>query len=563
MVAMTPNMMQPGIILLKDGTDTSQGIPQICANISACLTVADIVRTTLGPRGMDKLIHNEGEVTITNDGATVMQLLDIVHPAAKILVDISQSQDDTVGDGTTSVVLICGQLLKEAREFVEDGVAPQTIVKGYRRAVKLAVEQLRKIAVSPEAGCAEASTQNLIKCAETTLTSKLVADYKVFFAQMVVDAVNIIDTDGRGGDVKMIGYKNVPGGSVTDSKLVQGVAFKKCFSYAGFEQCPKSFDNPKVLLLNVELELKAEKDNAEIRLDDVKKYQEIVDAEWKIIYDKLDRCANSGAKVVLSRLPVGDLATQYFADHGIFCAGRVEQQDMLRAAAATGGVVQSTTSDLNEKVLGTCGKFRERQIGKDRYNVFEECKNSSTATIILRGGAEQFLEESQRSLHDAIMIVRRCKGMNSIVGGGGSVELELSRHLRDFSRSVAGKDQLVINAFAKALEVIPRALANNSGGDPTEILNSLRQKHASGQKEGRWYGVDCINVGIQDCYENFIWEPLAIKLNAIQAAADAACTILSIDETIQNQSSYEKNAGGIDGTGGKGKGKGKGKGMRR
>ena len=326
---------------------------------------------------------------------------------------------------------------------------------------------------------------------------------------------------------------------MTDSKLVQGVAFKKCFSYAGFEQCPKSFDNPKVLLLNVELELKAEKDNAEIRLDDVKKYQEIVDAEWKIIYDKLDRCANSGAKVVLSRLPVGDLATQYFADHGIFCAGRVEQQDMLRAAAATGGVVQSTTSDLNEKVLGTCGKFRERQIGKDRYNVFEECKNSSTATIILRGGAEQFLEESQRSLHDAIMIVRRCKGMNSIVGGGGSVELELSRHLRDFSRSVAGKDQLVINAFAKALEVIPRALANNSGGDPTEILNSLRQKHASGQKEGRWYGVDCINVGIQDCYENFIWEPLAIKLNAIQVII--FCRHFSINLSHKLQFNENKN----------------------
>merc|ERR1719313_1442306 len=245
----------------------------------------------------------------------------------------------------------------------------------------------------------------------------------------------------------MIGIKKVTGGAVTDSQLVDGVAFKKTFSYAGFEQQPKYFDNPKILLLNLELELKAEKDNAEVRITDPDQYQSIVDAEWKIIYEKLDLIVKSGAQVVLSRLAIGDLATQYFADRNIFCAGRVEPDDLERTRRAVGAEVQTTVQGIQPSVLGTCGEFEERQIGGDRYNLFMQCPASKTATIILRGGAQQFIDEAHRSIHDAIMIVRRAV-KNTKVVGGGAIEMELSRFLREYARTISGKQQLIINYYA-------------------------------------------------------------------------------------------------------------------
>merc|ERR1719387_2983682 len=388
----------------------------------------------------------------------------------------------------------------------------------------------------------------LIKCAETTLNSKLVADYKNFFVAMSVDAVSMLGEDLA---ISAVGIKKVTGGSVTDTILVEGVAFKKTFSYAGFEQQPKKFTNPKILLLNLELELKAEKDNAEVRITDPDQYQSIVDAEWKIIYEKLDNIAKIGANVVLSRLAIGDLATQYFADRGMFCAGRVEGDDLERTSLAVGAPVQTTVNGLTPDVLGTCGQFEEKQLGGERYNFFIDCPKSKTVTIIIRGGAQQFIDEVDRSLHDAIMIVRRANKNQKVVPGGGAIELELSRFLRDYSRRIDGKQQIVINYFARALECIPRALAANSGGDATDILNKLRQKHHIGGLEGRCYGVDCINIGIFNAYDNFVWEPIMVKENAIASATEEACVILSIDETVKNQQSEKPMS--------KGKGKGKGK----
>merc|ERR1719387_508382 len=301
----------------------------------------------------------------------------------------------------------------------------------------------------------------LIKCAETTLNSKLVADYKEFFGPMVVNAVEMT---GEDLSLSAVGIKKVVGGSVTDTVLVHGVAFKKTFSYAGFEQQPKKFTNPKILLLNLELELKAEKDNAEIRITDPDQYQSIVDAEWAIIYEKLDLIANSGAKVVLSRLAIGDLATQYFADRDIFCAGRVEGDDLERTRRATGAEVQTTVQGITPEVLGTCGEFEEKQIGGERYNLFRQCSGTKSSTIIIRGGAQQFIDEAERSLHDAIMIVRRAMRNTKVVGGGGAIEMELSRFLREYARTISGKQQLVINYYARALECIPVTLAQNSGG---------------------------------------------------------------------------------------------------
>jgi len=381
--------MRPNIVLLKDGTDTSQGKAQIISNINACSAVVEIVKSTLGPRGMDKLIETGGQETITNDGATVMKKLQIVHPAAKILVDISRAQDAEVGDGTTSVVVLAGELLKEAKSFLEDGLVAPQIIKGYRVACDLALGKLQDMSIDLSSKTPAEKRDMLIKCAETTLNSKLVADFKVFFAEMVVNAISMIGDDAP---ISAVGIKKVPGGSLTDTMLIDGVAFKKTFSYAGFEQQPKQFTNPKILLLSLELELKAEKDNAEVRITDPDQYQSIVDAEWNIIYEKLDLIVKSGAQVVLSRLAIGDLATQYFADRGIFCAGRVENEDLERTRRATGAEVQTTVQGISPSVLGTCGAFEEKQVGSERFNFFKQCPQTKSSTIVIRGGAQQFME---------------------------------------------------------------------------------------------------------------------------------------------------------------------------
>ncbi|GAB4845277.1 T-complex protein 1 subunit eta [Ancistrocladus abbreviatus] len=525
-------MLQPQIILLKEGTDTSQGKPQLVSNINACCAVADVLRTTLGPRGMDKLIHDDkGKTTISNDGATIMKLLDIVHPAAKILVDIAKSQDSEVGDGTTTVVLLAGEFLKEAKPFIEDGVHPQNLIRSYRSACQLAMYKIKELAVSIEGKSLEEKKSLLAKCAATTLSSKLIGGEKEFFAAMVVDAVLAIGSDDR---LNLIGIKKVPGGNMRDSFLVNGVAFKKTFSYAGF-QTPSQ-------------------------------YQSIVDAEWNIIYDKLDKCVQSGAKIVLSRLAIGDLATQYFADRDIFCAGRVTEEDLQRVAAATGGTVQTSVNNIIDEVLGSCEVFEEKQVGNERFNIFSGCPSGQTATIVLRGGADQFIDEAERSLHDAIMIVRRALKNSTVVPGGGAIDMEISRHLRQHARTIAGKSQLFINSYAKALEVIPRQLCDNAGFDATDVLNKLRQKHALPSGEGANYGVDIDTGGIADSFANFVWEPAVVKINAINAATEASCLVLSVDETVKNpKSESAQGEAAASAMGGRGRGGGafRGRGMRR
>uniref|UniRef100_A0A8C4QQ33 T-complex protein 1 subunit eta n=1 Tax=Eptatretus burgeri TaxID=7764 RepID=A0A8C4QQ33_EPTBU len=525
-------MMHAPIILLKEGTDSSQGIPQLVSNISACQVVAEAVRTTLGPRGMDKLIlDSSGKATISNDGATILKLLDVVHPAAKMLVDIARAQDAEVGDGTTSVTLLAAELLKQAKPHVEEGIHPQLIIRAYRKGATLAVKRILEIAVKVKKEDKEEFMHLLRQCAATALSSKLVARQKEFFADLVVQAVGMLDEHLP---LNMIGIKKIQGGDIEASRLVAGVAFKKTFSYAGFEMQPKHYENPLIALLNIELELKAEKENAEIRLKSVQEYQAVVEAEWSILYEKLEKIVTSGARVVLSRLAIGDVATQYFADRDIFCAGRVAEDDLRRTMMACGGAIQTNVSDLPEHVLGCCQSFEEIQIGSERYNIFAGCPQAKTCTILLRGGTEQFMEETERSLHDAIMIVRRATKSDAVVGGGGAVEMEVSRFLREASRAEPGKQQLPLAGFARALEVVPRQLCSNAGFDATSMLNRLRQQHAQGHL---WSGVDVVNEGVTDTFTACVWEPALVKVNAITAACEAACLILSVDETIRNPKS--------------------------
>jgi len=516
--------------LLKEGTDTSQGIPQIVSNINACQVIGEAIKTTLGPRGMDKMVIDARAKThISNDGATILQLLDIVHPAAKTLVDIAKSQDAEIGDGTTSVTLLACEFMTAMKRYVEDKVHPLLIVRALRRSSGLAVEKIKELAVNAMGdGSPESRRDTLEKCASTAMSSKLVAANKDFFSKMVVDAVMAIDQDLM--PLEMIGIKKVPGGALEESQLINGVAFKKTFSYAGFEMQKKKYEKPMIALLNVELELKAEKENAEVRVTNVKDYQKVVDAEWEILYEKLEACHKSGANVVLSKLPIGDVATQYFADRGMFCAGRVPEEDLKRTMKACGGSIVSSCSNLNENQLGTCEQFYEDQVGGERFNFFEGCPSAKTCTMLLRGGAEQFLEETERSLHDAIMIVRRASKHDRVVAGGGAIEMEISKFLRNHSRTIKGKEQMLINAYAKALEIIPQQLCDNAGFDSTNLLNKLRKAHAEGQI---WAGVDVNSEGVSDNFAKFVWEPALVKINAIQAATEAACSVLSVDWTIK------------------------------
>jgi len=537
---------KPTIIVLKDGTDSSQGKPQLLSNITSCQIIADAVRTTLGPRGMDKLIVNaKGEATISNDGATIMKLLEIVHPAAKTLVDIAKSQDAEVGDGTTSVVLLASEFLAQLRPYIEEGVHPQVVIRAMRKGTKMAVDKIKEIAVKVKKDDPAEMRSLLEKCAQTALNSKLIAGQKEFFGSMVVDAVMCLDALLP---LNMIGIKKVTGGALEDSLLVKGVAFKKTFSYAGFEMQKKKMVNPKIALLNIELELKSEKENAEVRVDNVEEYQLVVDAEWNILYEKLQKLHDAGATVVLSKLPIGDVATQWFADRGMFCAGRVVEEDLKRTMKACGGSIQSTVQNLEKdtSVLGTAEMMEEIQIGSERYNLFTGCPKAKTCTFIIRGGAEQFMEETERSLHDAIMIVRRAMKNDSVVAGGGAVEMEVSKHLRDFSRTIYGKEQLLISAMAKAFEVIPRQLCDNAGFDSTNVLNKLRHRHAHGSV---WSGVDIRSEDVADNFEAFIWEPSIVKVNAITAASEAAQLILSIDETIKAPSNKPTPQGPLPGRG--------------
>ncbi|GCE97507.1 T-complex protein 1 subunit eta [Zygosaccharomyces mellis] len=534
----------PTIVVLKEGTDTSQGRGQIISNINACVAVQEALKPTLGPLGSDILIvSGSGKTTISNDGATILKLLDVVHPAAKSLVDISRAQDAEVGDGTTSVTILAGELMKEAKPFLEEGISSHIIMKGYRQAVSLATAKIQELAVD----ISDKGSENralLERCAKTAMTSKLIYKNADFFVKMCVDAVLSLDRNDL--DDKLIGIKKIPGGAMEESMFINGVAFKKTFSYAGFEQQPKRFKNPKILSLNLELELKAEKDNAEVRVEHVDDYQAIVDAEWQLILNKLKQIEDTGANIVLSKLPIGDLATQYFADRNIFCAGRVSGDDLNRVILAVGGSIQSTTTDIRPEYLGTCDKFEEIQIGSERYNVFEGCTKAKTCTLLLRGGAEQVIAEVERSLHDAIMVVKRALQNKLIVAGGGATEMEISRHLRDYSKTVAGKQQLIINAFAKALEVIPRQLCENAGFDSIEILNRLRMAHSKGEK---WYGVDFEIENIGDNFAKFVWEPALVKVNELNSAAEATNLILSVDETITNKDSASNSGAPPQGRG--------------
>lgn len=499
-----------------EAQDTREGIPQIISNINSWLSVSETLKTTLGPYGRDKMFMINDEILITNDGATILKNMKLEHPAAKLLTVISESQDTEVGDGTTSVVLLACEILEHLKTLIQDKLDIKLIKNTLKEAEKTCLDILDSLKI-------DFTDELLYKIASTSLTSKILKYNSEHFSKMIVDTLKEIENVN---DERLLGIKKVTGGSIKDSCAIDGVAFEKVFTYAGYEQQPKKIEKPKIICLNIELEWKKERENCEIRTKNVEEYQAVVDAEWKLIKDRLDQIIDTGANVVLSCLPIGDYATQYFARKNIFCAGRVAKEDLFRVIHSCGGKIYNSTHFFKE--IGECDFFEECQVGKLRYNFFRGGSKKSF-TLLLRGPGNDILNEVERSVHDAVMVVKKTIQHKQVVTGGGSTEMELSRLLRNIA--ISSKDKRALMIFmnlSRAFEVIPFQLAKNFGLDAMEVIQKLRYDH---QRENIHEGVSIIK-GTANMLEDGVVEPLLVKKSMIKAAISAVTTLLMVDTTI-------------------------------
>lgn len=495
---MVQYLFQPEKVL-----DCRTGIQQIVSNIEVCESVATLLSTTLGPYGLDKLFYGK-KLLLSNDGATILENMNFRHPIGKLICQLSKSQDNEVGDGTTSVVLLLSGILNSIKPLVEDNFPIEVIIKSLRDIKTLCISHLETLKI-------DFTVENIEKLAETCLNSKNIRSDKEHFAKMIIRALSF-ESD--------VNVRKIPGGSLSDSGLVEGIAFEKTFTYAGYEQQPKKITNAKICCLNVELEWMRERENAEMRINSVEEYQKTVDAEWKLITDKLDEIIESGANVVLSSQSIGDYATQYFAKKGIFSAGRVKDLDSI--VKAFKGKISNSTKFIQ---LGNCELFEERQMGDTRFNYFES-KNAKAHTLIIRGPGMEVLEEVERAVHDAVCVIRTAMKHKNIVRGGGSVEMQLSKICREQAFKTHSQEIFVYKAVSKAFEKIPTQLAANFGLDPIVVVQFLRQAHS----ENCHFGVGL--KGAEDMQSIGVLEPMEVKNNLIKAVFNAAEVILSIDSTI-------------------------------
>ncbi|KAI5155347.1 T-complex protein 1 subunit eta [Nematocida parisii] len=511
------------VLILKEETDTRFGKNQIIRNIEMCEKIADILKTTLGPNGLDKMFFNGKTMLITNDGATIMKSLEIVDPAAQVLLNVSESQDRDIGDGTTSVVIFSSAILKKLKPLVKEGTCISLITKELSRLSAVISSMSKELLV-------DFGSDSLQMLAETSLNSKILSNHKRHFSDLVMKTLNTEDKD--------ISVKKVSGGSIESSFIIDGVAFEKCFTYAGYEQQPKRIVNPKIAVMKIELEWKSEIENSEMRISGASEYSKVVSTEWKLITDRLDKIIQSGANVVLSTLSIGDYATQYFAKYGVFSAGRVPENEIDRITHAFGGRVVSTVSLINEKSLAHCALFEEKEIGRTRYNMFYNSDNhartSSATTIILRGPGAEILAEVERSLHDSMAVTRRTVATKEIVAGGGAYEMEISRRLRKLASECSTTERFVIKAVSEAFEAIPFQLAKNFGHNAIKTVQMLRKAHGDGLVN---YGVS--ESGVDDSLASYVIEPLEVKKHMGHAAISAAIAILSIDATIVSGSKQQ------------------------
>ena len=516
------------ILILKEGGSRTRGRDAQSMNIAAAKAVAGAVRTTLGPKGMDKmLVDTIGDVVITNDGVTILKEMDIEHPAAKMMVEVAKTQDDEVGDGTTSAVVIAGELLKKSEELLEQDVHPTVITLGYRQAAEKAQELLQTIAVDVKAKDKEI----LSKIAGTAMTGKNAEASKEKLCDLIVRAITLVaDADGT-VDTENVKVEKRVGGAIEDSEIVEGMIIDKERVHPGM---PKTVKAAKILLLNAAVEYKKTEVDAEISITSPDQLQLFLDEEERMIKSIVEKIKASGANVLFCQKGIDDIAQHYLSKAGILAVRRVKKSDMEKLARATGGALISSIDAISADELGVAGLVEERKVGGEEMIFVEKCKNPKAVSIIIKGGTEHVVDELGRALEDALRVVGVVVEDKKIVAGGGAPEVELSLRLREYAATQGGRIQLAIEAFASALEVIPRTLAENAGLDPIDKLVELRAAHEKGEKT---YGLDVFEGKPVDMLAAGVVEPLRVKTQAIASAAEAAVMILRIDDVIASAKS--------------------------
>ena len=522
------------VLILKEGASETKGREAQKNNINAAKTVAEIVRTSLGPRGMDKmLVDSLGDVTITNDGATILKEIDVQHPAAKMMVETSKATDNEVGDGTTSVVVLAGSLIEKAEELITKNVHPTVIVDGYRKCAVKSIELLNSIAIK----VTNNEKEQLIKIAKTSMQTKLVSKESDDLANIVVTAAQQV-SESRNGSTKVdlddIKVEKKSGGSLKDTKLIKGIVLDKEVVHGGM---PKRVEKAKIALINSALEIEKTEFDAKLNITSPEQMKRFLDEENTMLKTMVEKITGSGANVLICQKGLDDIAQHYLAKANVLTVRRVKESDMTKLSRATGARVINNLDDLTSKDLGAADLVEERKVETDKWVFIEGCKNPKAVTILIRGGSQRVVDEAERSVHDALMVTKDVLEKPLIVAGGGSPEAYVSGKLREWTNTLTGREQLAAEKFAEALEIIPLTLAENAGMNQIDTLAELRSKQNKGSK---WAGIDARNSRIADMAKLEIFEPVSVKEQIIKSATEVASMLLRIDDVIASS----KSAGG-------------------
>jgi len=522
-IQQTPN---GPVLVLKESALQQKGRDAQKNNIAAAKLVADLVKTSLGPRGLDKmLVDSLGDVTITNDGATILKEIDAQHPAAKMMVEVSKTIDTEVGDGTTSSVIFAGALLEKAEKLLEKDVHSTVIVDGYQAASEKALELLADFAKSVKPD----DQESLVKIAKTSMQSKLISEDSEPLSKLVVDA--ILKIAEKNGDAYSVDLDNLKvekksGASIQDTALIKGIVLDKEIVHSGM---PTKIQKAKIALVNAALEVEKTEMSAEIRISDPTQMQMFLEEENRMLKEMVTKLHNVGTNVLICQKGIDDISQHYLAKHGILAVRRVKESDMTKLAKATGGRITTNLDDITEKDLGYADLVQQKKIETDKWVFIEGCKNPHSVTILIRGGSQRVVDEVDRSIHDSLMVVKDVIETPSIVTGGGSAEAYLAGQLNEYADSFDGREQLAVKQYAEALESIPLTIAENAGMDPIDTIISLRAKQNSGKKGA---GINAKESKIGDMNSLSILEPLVVKEQIIKSATETACMILRIDDVI-------------------------------
>jgi thermosome len=509
--------------------------------MTAAQVIAEVLKTTLGPRGMDKmLIDSLGDITITNDGATVLDEIDVQHPAAKMMIEVAKTQDDEVGDGTTTAVIFAGELLKKAQELLEQNIHPSIIIAGYQKASEKALVKLENLAIDVDLD----DRETLMKLANTSMRSKTVSNVRDHLSGIVIDAILQIIEERNGeiiADVENVQIVKKEGKSLNETKLVKGIIIDKEAVHDGM---PKKVENPKIALIDAAIEVEKTEFDAEIRIRSPDAIKAFLNQESEMLKAKVDYIVSSGAKILFAQKGIDDVAQHYLAKAGVLAARRVKKSDMEKLAKATGAKIVSNLSDLKDADLGSCEIVEERKVGDDKMIFVEGCDDPRAVAIFIRAGLERMIDEAERALNDALFVISDVAELPKMVPGGGAIEMELSKAVRSHATQIGGREQLAIEAFADALEVIPKTLAENAGLDILDSMVAIKAAHD--KKGGSAMGVNVYDEGVIDMLEQGVVEPMAVKLQAVKSAVEVSSMILRIDDVVAATSP----AGGMGGPGG-------------